>query len=183
MRDFEELIGLGDKGMKEIADKMCSPAFVKLDEEAKNDCLSEFLFLKAVKDNPNLAADKQNKIYRELKYSRQIRSSLTYLSYRLSGEKCLNELNSEYFSDSIYGNYIETQTGYTDAQLTGISFKSTYKKNVHREYSNALAKGDTSEFHKMWNDAKAARLEDEARRLSRIFAYRTNSNTVFCSCC
>ena len=164
MRDFDELIGLGENGMKEIADKMCSPDFKKLDENEKIDYMGEYLFLKATKDNPELAPAKQEKIYKELKYTLMLRNTLSALSRKLSGEKCLNELNSEYFSDSIYGRYITPITGYTDAQLTGYFFQSNYGKNVNREYSKALDKGDTSEFHKMWNDAKTARLEDIERR-------------------
>ena len=169
MRSLEELKKLGENGMEELADTMRSPDFGKLSYEQRLDCMAEYLCLKALKENPKLQEEKQERLHRDLKCTGAARRSLSRLLTKFTGEQCLNELNSEYYSDSIYGKRLMYDStgyisGYTEAQLTGIYIKSRTKKNVNIEYDKALEKGDTSEFHKQWNEAKAQRqAEIEAR--------------------
>ncbi len=148
--------------MEELANTMRSPDFGKLSYEQRLDCMAEYLCLKALKENPKLQEEKQERLHRNLKNTGAARRSLSRLLTKFTGEQCLNELNSEYYSDSIYGKYLMYDSrgfisGYTEAQLTGIYLKSKTKKNVNIEYDKALEKGDTSEFHKQWNEAKAQR--------------------------
>lgn len=157
--------------MEELANTMRSPDSGKLSYEQRLDCMAEYLCLKALKENPKLQEEKQERLHRDLKNTGAARRSLSRLLTKFTGEQCLNELNSEYFSDSIYGKHLMYDSrgfisGYTEAQLTGIYLKSKTKKNVNIEYDKALEKGDTSEFHKQWNEAKAQRqAEIEAREL------------------